>query len=65
MITADFSVIGAAALTAGATQTLSTALITLELTNQQRLLTPVLLGVITSCGLSGLLSKSIYDQVSG
>ena len=39
--TAIFAVVGAAALTAGATQTLSTALITLELTNQQKLLNPV------------------------
>ena len=60
---AVLAVVGSAALTAGTTQTLSTALIVLELTGQQRLLTPVLIGVIVSCGVSGLLSKSIYDQI--
>ena len=55
MPSAFFAVVGAAALTGGTTQTLSTALITLELTGQQRLLTPVLIGVIVSCGVSGLL----------
>jgi len=29
----------------------------------QRLLIPVLIGVIVSCGISGFLSKSIYDQI--
>ena len=60
---AVFAVVGSAALTAGTTATLSTALITLELTGQQELLHPVLLGVIVSCGVSGMFSKSIYDQI--
>lgn len=47
---AVMAVVGSAALTAGTTATLSTALITIELTGQQELLHPVLLGVIVSCG---------------
>ena len=57
------SVVGAAALAAGTTQTLSTALICLEFTRQQQLLIPVLLAVVASCAVSGTLSNSIYDQI--
>lgn len=57
------SVVGAASLAAGTTQTLSTALICLEFTRQQQLLIPVLLAVVASCAVSGTLSNSIYDQI--
>ena len=60
---AVMSVVGAASLTAGTTHTLSTALIALELTTQQSLLNPVLIGVLCAFGVSGLLSRSIYDQI--
>ena len=60
---AVISVVGAAALAAGTTQTLSTALICLEFTRQQQLLIPVLLAVVASCAVSGMLSFSIYDQI--
>ena len=53
------SVVGAAALAAGATQTLSTALICLEFTRQQQLLIPVLLAVIASCAASGELTFTL------
>ena len=43
---AVISVVGAAALAAGTTQTLSTALVCLEFTRQQLLLIPVLLAVV-------------------
>ena len=54
---------GAAALAAGTTQTLSTALVCLEFTRQQLLLIPVLLAVVVSCAVSGMFSLSIYDQI--
>ena len=57
------AVVGAAALTAGTTQTLSTALVAIELTGQQELLNPVLIGVVVSFGVTSLVSKSIYDQI--
>ena len=60
---AVFAVVGAAALTAGTTQTLSTALVTIELTGQQELLNPVLIGTAIAFGVTGLVSKSIYDQI--
>ena len=60
---AVMAVVGAAALTAGTTSTLSTALITIELTMQQELHNPVLIGVTVSCGVASMLSKSIFDQI--
>ena len=60
---AVISVVGAAALAAGTTQTLSTALVCLEFTRQQLLLIPVLLAVVVSCAVSGMFSLSIYDQI--
>ena len=57
------SVVGAASLAAGTTQTLSTALIVLEMTREMSFLVPVLLAVIVSCCVSELLSYSIYDQI--
>ena len=47
---------------AGATNTLSTTVIVLEVTNQQDLLVPILLGVVASCGVTNLLSYSVFDQ---
>ena len=60
---AVMAVVGAASLAAGTTFTLSTALMTIELTAQQDLINPVLIGVIVSCGVAGILSKSIFDQI--
>ena len=57
------AIVGAGALAGGTTHTLSTALLTVELTDQQELITPVLIGVIVACGVSSLFSKSIYDQI--
>ena len=51
-------------LIAGATNTLSTTMIVLEVTNQQSLLVPVLIGVISSIGVTNLLSYSVFDQAS-
>ena len=50
------SVVGAASLAAGTTQTLSTALIVLEMTREMSFLVPVLLAVIVSCCVSEILS---------
>lgn len=62
------AIVGAASLAAGTTQTLSTALVTLEFlaagnSNSGMLSVPVLLGVIFACSVHSLSSKSIYDQI--
>ncbi|KYR00739.1 chloride channel protein [Tieghemostelium lacteum] len=56
-----YAVVGAAALCGGATRTVSSAVIILELTNDMTFLVPVLLGVVLSCGIGNLLNHSIYD----
>ncbi len=57
------SVIGAAALAGAVTHTLSTTVLVLELTGQNRLLRPVLLAVTVAVAVSQMFSNSIYDQV--
>ncbi|KAN0022071.1 hypothetical protein ACTFIU_004235 [Dictyostelium citrinum] len=56
-----YAVVGAAALCGGATRTVSSAMIILELTNDLTYMVPVLLGVVLSCGIGNLLNHSIYD----
>lgn len=56
-----YAVIGAAALTSGATQTVSTAVIVFELTGQTSFLLPVLLSTLVAYSVSGIFSISIYD----
>lgn len=56
-----YAVVGAAALTSGATQTVSTAVIVFELTGQTSHLLPVLLGTLVAYSVSGLFTISIYD----
>ncbi|KAF2078035.1 hypothetical protein CYY_000673 [Polysphondylium violaceum] len=56
-----YAVVGAAALCGGATRTVSSAVIILELTNDLTYMVPVLLGVVLSCGIGNLMNRSIYD----
>lgn len=56
-----FAAIGAAALCGGATRTISSAVIILELTNDLNYFIPVLLAVAISCGIGNMLNHSIYD----
>eukprot|EP01132_Coremiostelium_polycephalum_P003745 gene3745-4664_t len=58
---AGYAVVGAAALCGGATRTVSSAVIILELTNDLTYMVPVLLGVVLSCGIGNLINHSIYD----
>ncbi|EFA80692.1 chloride channel protein [Heterostelium album PN500] len=56
-----YAVVGAAALCGGATRTVSSAVIILELTNDLTYMVPVLIGVVLACGIGNLLNHSIYD----
>ena len=53
--------IGAAAFSGSVTQAVSTAIILLEISGEQALLMPLLIGVIVSIAVSMLLSSSLYD----
>jgi len=57
-----FAAIGAAALCGGATRTISSAVIILELTNDMNYFVPILLSVAISCGIGNMLNHSIYDN---
>ena len=56
-----YAVVGAAALTAGVTGTVSIAVIVFELTNQLHHMMPVLLAVVVARAVAGRLSPNIYD----
>ena len=58
-----YSVVGAAAMAAGVTQTISPAVIALEITQDLSLAVPCILAVIMSGGVSGSLIHSFYDSV--
>ena len=59
---AGYAIVGAAALTAGATRTVSTAVIALELTGELSFMLPIFLGVFSSCIIGSNFSLSIYDR---
>lgn len=58
-----YSVVGAAAMAAGVTHTISPAVIALEITQDLSLAVPCLLAVIVSGGVSRSLCHSFYDSV--
>ncbi|XP_026111594.1 chloride channel protein 2-like [Carassius auratus] len=58
-----YAVVGAAALTAGVTHTLSTGVIMMELTGQINYALPILISVILANMISQTLQPSIYDKV--
>ncbi|XDV33368.1 hypothetical protein PO909_003792 [Leuciscus waleckii] len=58
-----YAVVGAAALTAGVTHTLSTGVIMMELTGQISYTLPILISVILANMVSQSLQPSIYDTV--
>ena len=58
-----YAVVGAAAITSGATHTLSTAVIVFELTGQIQHLVPVLLATLIAYSVAGLFTVSIYDML--
>eukprot|EP01083_Nonionella_stella_P094739 265897_1 len=58
-----YSVVGAASMAAGVTQTISPAVIALEITQDLSLAVPCLLAVIVSAGISSSLCHSFYDSV--
>ena len=58
-----YAVVGAAAMAAGVTRTISTAVIVFELTGQLSHMLPVLVAVLLATGVGNLLSDSIYDTM--
>jgi len=64
IIVGDFAVAGAAAMTAGVTQTLSPAVIAMELTKRQDIAVPVLAAVCIAWNVSRIMGPSIYDEIS-
>eukprot|EP00962_Isochrysis_galbana_P060416 scaffold34853_cov67-Isochrysis_galbana.AAC.1 len=62
MITAGgYAVVGAAAMAAGVTRTVSTAVIVFELTGQLNHMLPVLVAVLIATGVGNACNASIYD----
>lgn len=56
-----YAVVGAAALTSGATQTVSTAVIVFEVTGQTSFLLPVLLATLVAVSVASVWTVSLYD----
>mmetsp|Transcript_1487 Transcript_1487/g.3855 ORF Transcript_1487/g.3855 Transcript_1487/m.3855 type:complete len:481 (+) Transcript_1487:1841-3283(+) len=64
MITAGgYAVVGAAALAAGVTRTVSTSVIVFELTGQLNHMLPVLVAVLLATGVGNACNASIYDTM--
>jgi chloride channel 2 len=64
MITAGgYAVVGAAAMAAGVTRTVSTAVIVFELTGQLNHMLPVLVAVLIATGVGNACNSSIYDTM--
>lgn len=62
-VIAQSAVVGAAAHSSAATQTLSSAVIVMELTGQLNLILPLLMAVVIACGVSQVLGVGIYDSI--
>ena len=58
-----YAVVGAAAMAAGVTRTVSTSVIVFELTGQLSHMLPVLVAVLAACGVGNALNLSIYDTM--
>jgi chloride channel 2 len=68
VVPAPYAVMGAAGFAAGATRTVSTALLVFELTGQLHYMVPILLVTLISYAVASTMSVSIYDfliQVKG
>jgi len=60
-IPAGYAVVGAAALSAAATRTISTVVILFELTGQLSYLVPVMVSTVFAIGVGNFFNSSIYD----
>lgn len=58
-----YAVVGAAAMAAGVTRTISCAVMVFELTGQLNHMLPVLVAVLAAIGVGNLLNESIYDTM--
>ncbi|ETO29587.1 hypothetical protein RFI_07533, partial [Reticulomyxa filosa] len=57
-----YAVIGAAAMMASITKTISSAVILMEITKETTLLVPMLLCVLIACGIVGAFGESFFDS---
>eukprot|EP01104_Vermistella_antarctica_P002062 TRINITY_DN1221_c0_g1_i2.p1 TRINITY_DN1221_c0_g1~~TRINITY_DN1221_c0_g1_i2.p1 ORF type:complete len:906 (-),score=187.40 TRINITY_DN1221_c0_g1_i2:38-2644(-) len=62
---ASYALVGGGAFAAGVTQTLSSAVIMVELTGSIEHLMPLLIGVVFAMGTSQKLIPSVYDVIAG
>jgi len=58
-----YAVVGAAAMAAGVTRTVSCAVMVFELTGQLNHMLPVLVAVLAAYGVGNMINKSIYDTM--
>ena len=56
-----YAVVGAAAMAAGVTRTISTAVIVFELTGQLNHMLPVLVAVLLACGVGNLINNRLVN----
>ncbi|CAN0163431.1 unnamed protein product, partial [Ectocarpus sp. 12 AP-2014] len=63
VVPSTFALVGAAAMSCGATQTISAAVVILEMTGSFDLDKPVLLAAVVACGFSRKFGLNIYDSV--
>eukprot|EP00903_Cladosiphon_okamuranus_P009149 g8742.t1 len=63
VVPSTFALVGAAAMSCGATQTISAAVVLMEMTGSFELDKPVLLAAVVACGFSRQFGLNIYDSV--
>lgn len=63
IVPATYAIVGAASLAGSVTQTVSAAVIAMEVTGQLRLLVPIFFGVLFSIGTSKIIGHSVYDAL--
>mmetsp|Transcript_21553 Transcript_21553/g.24056 ORF Transcript_21553/g.24056 Transcript_21553/m.24056 type:complete len:770 (+) Transcript_21553:36-2345(+) len=61
LVYSRYAIVGAAAMSAGVTRTVSTAVIMIELTKQVTLMLPILIAVLEAIVISRLFADSVYD----
>lgn len=63
MFPGGYAIAGGAAMAAGVTRTISSAVIALEFTGQQNYILPVFLAVIPAYGVGSIISKGLFDVI--
>lgn len=63
ILPAAYAIVGAAAMSAGVTRTVSSAVIVMEFTGNTVLMLPILLAVVVAIGVGGYLSVGFFDSI--